>query len=123
MKLRTKGSSIRLRLSQSEVSTINERKIVRETIHFPGDMTLDYELRVASNDQNIIASFNDNCISIGISEGIIDKWAGTDEISISGKVKISDQEELLILVEKDFQCLSPREEDETDMFPHPETVK
>jgi hypothetical protein len=86
-------------------------------------MILDYELRVANNDQNIIASFNDNCISIGISEGIIDKWAGTDEISISGKVKISDQEELSILIEKDFQCLSPREEDETDMFPHPETVK
>lgn len=123
MKLRTKSNSIRLRLTQSEVSLMRERKIVSETIRFPNNEALIYELKVVNNDQGITASFYKSSLSIGIPEGIINRWSGSNEISISGSVELVNEEELSILVEKDFQCLSPRDEDEADMFPNPENIK
>jgi len=123
MKLRTKSNSIRLRLTQSEVSLMREKKFVREAIHFPANEALIYELKVVNNDQCITASFNNSSLSIGIPEGIIDRWSGSNEVSILASVKLDNEEELSILVEKDFQCLSPRDEDEADMFPNPENIK
>lgn len=120
MKLRTKSNSIRLRLTQSEVGQMSAKKIVKETIFFPNSEALTYELKVVNDDRDITANFYKSTISIGIPESVIDRWSGSDEVSISGSVKVIDQEELSILVEKDFQCLSPRDEDETDMFPNPD---
>ena len=37
-----------------------------------------------------------------------------------GEQVLDDGSTLKVLVEKDFACLTEREEDESDMFPHPE---
>jgi len=45
-------------------------------------------------------------------------------VSISGEQVLADGDQLKILVEKDFVCLTNREdEDESDMYPHPEADK
>ena len=41
MKLRTKSNSIRLRLTQSEVSLLQEKGIVEEVIYFPDGTNLN----------------------------------------------------------------------------------
>ncbi len=47
-------------------------------------------------------------------------WATTDQVSIHGEQVLADGEKLKILVEKDFVCLTGRDdEDESDMYPHP----
>jgi hypothetical protein len=50
----------------------------------------------------------------------IQQWAESEQVSIRSDKLLDDGEELRILIEKDFQCLAPREEDESDMFPHPD---
>ena len=46
--------------------------------------------------------------------------ATTDQVSIRGEQVLADGEKLSILVEKDFVCLTGRDdEDESDMYPHP----
>ena len=48
-------------------------------------------------------------------------WATTDQVSMQGKQVLDDGSKLQILVEKDFACLAPRDdEDGFDMFPHPD---
>ncbi len=48
-------------------------------------------------------------------------WATTNQVSIRGEQQLEDGSTLGILVEKDFQCLTEREdEDESDMFPNPQ---
>ena len=51
-------------------------------------------------------------------------WATSDQVSIDGEQVLVDGEKLNILVEKDFICLTGRDdEDESDMYPHPEADK
>jgi hypothetical protein len=48
-------------------------------------------------------------------------WASSEQVSITGEQQHNNGDKLVILVEKDFACLAPREgEDESDMFPHPQ---
>ena len=47
-------------------------------------------------------------------------WAAGDQVSIEADQPLRAGEVLKILVEKDFACLKPRDdEDETDAYPHP----
>ncbi len=47
-------------------------------------------------------------------------WANSSEISLRASSPLPDGNELTILVEKDFKCLTDRpHEDESDLFPHP----
>ena len=120
MKLRVKGNSIRLRLTQPEVQRMQTEKKVYESIDFGDDAVLYYELRSEPCDKKILPIFKSNRITIVVDQAVINDWADSDKVSISGNYEISDQNHMILLVEKDFKCLSPRDEDETDMFPHPD---
>jgi hypothetical protein len=58
---------------------------------------------------------------VRLPETAVLAWATTDQVSISGEQVLVDGEKLKVLVEKDFVCLTGRDdEDESDMYPHPE---
>jgi len=120
MKLRVKGNSIRLRLTQSEVKRMQTEKKVCESIDFGEDAVFYYELRSERCNKKMQPILKSNQITIVVDQEVINDWADSDQVSISGNYKISDQNDMILLVEKDFKCLSPRDEDETDMFPHPD---
>jgi hypothetical protein len=70
---------------------------------------------------NPAAFFSDNEITIRLPETMVLAWATTDQVSMQGEQVLDDGSKLQILVEKDFACLAPRDdEDESDMFPHPD---
>ncbi len=120
MKLRIKGNSIRLRLTQAEVQQIFQNQPVKEETVFSSGPALTYALYVKQGHETT-ANFSENELSVIISEDTARQWAGSDEVSIRGEQKIADGQSLKILIEKDFQCLKPREGDEdADTFPHPQ---
>ncbi len=115
MKLRIRGNSIRLRLTQSEVETINNVGKVEEKTEFPNGQSFIYSLLVAENLKEISANFSDGKMQIILPKSVAENWANSDEVGISGEA-----DSLKIIVEKDFKCLTPRAGDEdTDTFPHP----
>ena len=122
MKLRIKGNSIRLRLTQGELEEFQELGMVETTVKF-GNMPsaqMNYILKRSSGKQ-IEATFNLNKIIVNIPEGIAEKWITTAQVSLQEEMSINENESLLILVEKDFKCLKERpNEDESDLFPNPE---
>lgn len=119
MKLRIRGSSLRLRLSQSEVSTLAERGSVEDQVEFSGGARLVYRLRADKNTSEISANYSQNLIEVRIPEPLAAQWCGTDLVSLSGGQPAASGA-LRLQVEKDFACLAPREgEDESDNFPHP----
>lgn len=120
MKLRIRGSSLRLRLSQSEVRTLGERGAVEDQIEFPGGARLVYRARVDKNTPEISANYSQNLIEVRIPETLAGQWCGTERVTLSGEQPTAS-EVLHLKVEKDFACLAPRKgEDESDSFPHPE---
>ena len=119
MKLRIKGNSIRFRLTQSEVKIVEQTGSVRDQINFPNGFSLIYEIKAESGIENLEPVYDENKITLKVSLSEISEWALSDEVTISGSLELPDDENLTILIEKDFKCLSPRDEDESDMFPHP----
>jgi hypothetical protein len=116
MKLRARGDSIRLRLTQSEVKEIREGRFVQETINFVGGNQLHYALEPSPLVSTLQARFNDQCITVLVPTHMALDWASSD------KIEMKTTGEPFILVEKDFVCLKSREnesEDESDMFPNP----
>lgn len=121
MKLRIKGSSLRLRLTQGEVKRLENDGEVAEQVQFGGGAQLVYRLRTSTTGAVISADYRDNVIDIRIPRDAALTWSNTDQVTLSHSEPVSDGE-LRVVIEKDWNCLAPRsEEDESDNFPHPET--
>jgi len=120
VKLRIKGDSLRLRLSQGEMRALAEQGEVEDRVSFPGGAALRYRLRVDNNIISISASYDNNVISILVPRTLSEHWCGTDLVTLSASQPLAAGE-LRLVLEKDWACLAPREgEDESDNFPHPE---
>ena len=111
MKLRIKGDTIRLRLTQSEVAALARGDAVVETTSLP--QMFIYTLETSGD--TIGAAFDGGRMTVNVPQAIALRWAGTEEVSIRGR-----EGGVEILVEKDFACLVPREgEKDPDAFPNP----
>ena len=121
MKLRIRGNSIRLRLKRGEVESLAAgNKLIEET-EFPGTV-FSYSLELSDNE-DMVASFDNGRIEISMPREIIPEWADTDLVTLYTEQELPDESKLEILVEKDFTCLEPGHhrncEDDQDTYPHP----
>ena len=93
---------------------------VRATTAFPGGARLEYALEASKAAGPAEARFAAGRLVVSLPEATVQQWAGSEQVSIEDAQALDAGEQLRILVEKDFQCLAPRDgEDESDMFPHP----
>lgn len=121
MKLRILDNSIRLRLSQSEVAAFLENGKVEAQSRFG---LLDGEVLIYSLEKieagGLSATYGDGHIKVFIPQKLGDDWASTDQVGMEGEQVLNENTTLRILIEKDFQCPTPRKgEDESDNFPNP----
>jgi hypothetical protein len=119
MKLRVRGDSIRLRLTQSEVSALIEQGLVEESTAFGPGMSFVYSLRLGEKGG---AALTPARIEVYVPAEVARAWAASDAVTIEVTQDASAGRTLRILVEKDFACLTKRpHEDDTDAFPNPNT--
>jgi hypothetical protein len=119
MKLRVQDNSIRFRLTRAEVDKLHRDGVVSATVSFPGGSRLEYRVETTALVGEPQAQFSAGDLVVRIPETTVRNWATTEEVSIVGAQPL-DEDELSILVEKDFACLAPREsEDDSDKFPNP----
>ncbi|MFN7998481.1 MAG: hypothetical protein U0Q18_32970 [Bryobacteraceae bacterium] len=114
MKLRIQGNSLRFRLTRSEVATLDEGGLIAETTHFGIGHPLTYRLRKKTDGVGVRAELADGVITVSAPAGEVHKWATSDEVGITARDGV-----LRIAIEKDFRCLTHRDEDAADAYPHP----
>jgi hypothetical protein len=119
MKLRIKGNSLRLRLSQSEVQQFGNEQRVADHISFGPGRQLYYVLEQDTTADALRAVFDGTSIRILVPTSIARHWVETEEVGFETQLNTGETEPLHILVEKDFQCLHRRGEEEADNYPHP----
>ncbi len=120
MKLRIKGPTLRLRLTQGEILALLDQGIVEERVPFAGGVSLVYRLRRDAAAAEIAATFRNGVVEILVPERKAREWCTTELVTLAHEQALPDGA-LRIALEKDFACLAPREgEDESDNFPHPE---
>lgn len=120
MKLRIKGPTLRLRLTQGEVQSLLDEGVVEERVPFAAGVSLVYRLRRDAAADEISATFRNGAVEVLLPERNAREWCTTQLVTLVHEQPLPDGA-LRITLEKDFACLAPREgEDESDNFPHPE---
>lgn len=115
MKIRINGDSLRLRLSQKEVSDLVADGYVTSSCRFPLG-TFVYSIKTGNN-QALSAEVHEGNITVYVPDSLADGWDTDQRVGFDCRT----EDGLYILVEKDFQCLKPRpEEDESGLFPNPQ---
>jgi hypothetical protein len=80
-----------------------------------------YSLRVSRESRELSASFADRRLIVRIPAAVADQWATTDQVGVSCHQRTTDDSELSILIEKDFECVdAPSGESHEDAFPNPQ---
>lgn len=124
MKLRLRGSSLRLRVTPEELARLVAGDVVAESVEFgpSGGPALRYELVGDAAATQVVARHIEHTVRVIVPTAIVQRLADTEEIGIEAEQAIGDGRRLTILVEKDFRCLVPREGDDIDGFARPDDV-
>jgi hypothetical protein len=115
MKLRIQGNSLRLRLSQKDVSQLRDRGHVESCIEFAQECRLVYLLEVSFRAPAVTASLVGDTVRVTAPTHVIANWAESEQVSIEATSPAGPH----LLIEKDFQCLHKSDQQDVDAYPHP----
>jgi hypothetical protein len=119
MKLRILGNTLRLRVSKRELAQMATHGWVEDTIRFPAGAKLVYRLETGP-DHAFGAEYAADRICVRVPNGAVQHWMGDAEVAMRGEQALGGAGVLELLVEKDFECLRPREgENPSDLFANP----
>lgn len=120
MKLRIKDNALRVRIQQHELSQLhNQGELISEVRFGPAaDQVFSYKLVASNRTKKLEAAFYNQCICITVPRDAVLEMVQTERVGISNMQSMEDGDSLSLVFEKDFKCLTPREED-SDAFPHP----
>ena len=116
MKLRTTFNSIRIRIRKSELETLQKTNLVEESIKFPTNTLFKFALAVDEKATAVNATLEDNYLKLSIPKQEANEWISTNQVGIETHIDLSGNEQLHLLIEKDFPCLDRPEEDKSDTF-------
>ncbi len=120
MKLRIKGNSLRLRISQTEMHRLLSEGRIAETIRFAAhtDAALTYALAHEPASREVALRYSPGSIEVVLSTAAARHWAESSEVGVYGDVD-AGAGTLTLLVEKDFACLDGNDPVDLDAFPNP----
>lgn len=111
MKLRITQESVRFRLKQAEVKSLQQGATLWERCPI-GSGSLAFSVVSGNGFQAELAG---NELALTLPHADVQKWANSDSVSLTYREPLTTY-----LVEKDFRCLtSPNEKDNEDTFPNP----
>ncbi|MEZ4700215.1 MAG: hypothetical protein R2834_07800 [Rhodothermales bacterium] len=123
MKIRLLDDSIRLRLRQGELDRLQRQGRIEGATRFgpAPDAAWRCLLVRDAGASPLSVSFEAGLLTIGLDPSVLDALATTDRVGVEHAVALGEAGVLTVCVEKDFKCLSPREED-ADAYPHPDST-
>ena len=118
MKLRIRGQSIRFRLSPNDIDTLGRGETVQETLHFGAETSFVYGL-APSDIPHVAIDAAGARLLVLCPRTMVTTLVETDNVGFEHTISGAGHPGLTVLVEKDFQCLIPRGEDDGNTFPNP----
>ncbi len=121
MKLRIRGNSIRLRLTRPEVDQLVARGVVEEETRFPDGGVLRYRLVADAAAAEPGTVFREGVLTVKLPTAAIERWARETVVGLEHSTPLSSGGELTLLVEKDFECRTPKlGENDEGTYPNPD---
>jgi hypothetical protein len=119
MKLRIRGNSVRVRLTRSEVRQLDTGAIVEQVTQIAPGVELRSAVEPAVNVSVPGVTLSGTSLVVHVPQTVVNQWAQTDEVTISAKQDVVPGTSLQILIEKDFECVHSRNDENADAFPNP----
>lgn len=116
MKLRTTQNSIRIRVRKSELESLSKEGLVEESVNLGNQTVFKFGLTIRENIATLQATLKDNYLNISIPSDEADQWINSNQVGIEVRHPISENEQLHLLIEKDFPCAHRPQEDKSDTF-------
>jgi hypothetical protein len=117
MKIRIRGNSIRYRLDKQDISALQQTgKVEADTTI--GAQALHFCIK-AKDIANAAVKLEAFGLHLSLPQQQVRQWTETDQVGIEAELPNADGSMLKILVEKDFKCLTQRDEDESQAFDNP----
>lgn len=119
MKLRFRGQTLRIRLDQREVSDLGDGGTVEQRTAFSESSEFVCRVQLSADVRNITATFASGRVTVMLPADEARKWARTEQVGMEAHQVVGSGRSLHILIEKDFECLHGRPEEDADTFPNP----
>jgi hypothetical protein len=121
MKLRVKGNSMRFRVSRSELNQLISGGIIEETVRFAPqpEAFLTYALESSADVSAISVRYHLQRVGVVLESNQLQTWSEPDQIGIYTSVAIGANDQLELIIEKDFACLTGSDDDNADTFSNP----
>lgn len=113
MKLRLNENSVRLRFRRSDVLSLSSTGSVSQTLRFPGGEAITFRA-VAANVPQPQVVFDGGTVEVRVPEEQARGWYTADTVGIYGR-----DQEVEVLLEKDFRRSSVPSPDDEDRYPNP----
>jgi hypothetical protein len=120
MKIRIQSSSIRFRLSKTDVEQLTDEGRIEEQTPFESSV-FSYAVQQSRDVDQLTASFENNKITLLVPAVYVEDWAINTIIGFDAKMQVGTGETLFLLLEKDFKCLDLAGEDQSDNYENPKT--
>lgn len=117
MKIRLRGNGIRYRLDKTDIELLETTGKVESITHI-GAGTLHFCIRGKEITDPIIKLEQDG-VHLLVPLTRLADWYTPEQVGFELILPNADGSELKILVEKDFKCLTERNEDESQSFDNP----
>ncbi len=115
--------SLRLRLKQKEVEELFKAGRISSTtrLGLAPESFIRFSLNKDSTASEIRLHFEANEVFLTVPEEQINTWAQTDQEGFQSFVPVEENQQLHIIVEKDYRCLhkEPGNKEDEDTFPNP----
>ncbi|WP_291912905.1 hypothetical protein [Chitinophaga sp. CB10] len=121
MKIRLRGNSIRYRLDKIDMELLETVGKIDSITHI-GAGTLHFVIR-GKDIPAPIAKLEHDGVHLLIPITQLHLWISSGEVGFSLNIANEDGSNLAILVEKDFKCLTDRDEDDSQSFDNPMASK
>lgn len=118
MKLRIREQSVRFRLSPDDVAMLGRGEPVTKALKLGPKLDVTYGIE-STDAQTVGIRPTSAAIVIQCPAQTLEGLAESDQVGFKETISLEDGGELTVLVEKDFQCLIPRGEDDGTTFPNP----
>lgn len=116
MKIRIKSNSVRYRLTRTDVAKLAASGFIEEKVNF-GEQQLIYALNLTQDDQ-LASTYINNTITMLMPKRMLSELASSDTVGFE-----TSENDLHLLVEKDFTCLDNVQEDQSENYPNPLAAK
>jgi hypothetical protein len=117
MKIRIRGNSIRYRLDKQDINALEQTGKVEEETRI-GAGALHFCIKAKEAAQAAI-KLEPQAVHLSLPLTQVQQWIETEQVGIEQQIPNPDGSVLKILVEKDFKCLTTRDEDDSQAFDNP----